>query len=87
MGRAWIGVPALVLVLLGVLVLVDVMSRQQLSHELLDSGIETVADQVQVEVPVARAVRPSAKCGSTSPPAGWTEFVRLSTTSKTIGRE
>lgn len=49
-GPTWIGVPALVLVLLSVLVLVDVMSRQQLSRELLDSGIETVADQVQVEV-------------------------------------
>jgi hypothetical protein len=49
-GPTWIGVPALVLVLLGVLVLVDVTSRQRLSRELLDSGIETVADSVQVEV-------------------------------------
>ena len=49
-GPTWIAVPAVVLVLLGVLVLVDVMSRQQLSRELLDSGIETVADQVLVEV-------------------------------------
>ncbi|MFG1818504.1 hypothetical protein ACGFIF_32395 [Kribbella sp. NPDC049174] len=49
-GPTWIGMPAVVLVLLGVLVLVDVTSRQQLSRELLDSGIETVADSVQVEV-------------------------------------
>ncbi|TDD27660.1 hypothetical protein E1218_09740 [Kribbella turkmenica] len=46
----WIGVPALVLVLLGVLVLADAQSRQDLSRELLDTGIETVADAVQVEV-------------------------------------
>ena len=49
-GATWIGVPALVLVLLGVLMLFDVTSRQRLSRELLDSGIETVADSVQVEV-------------------------------------
>ncbi|GAB2665454.1 hypothetical protein [Kribbella swartbergensis] len=46
----WIGLPAVVLIVLGVLVLVDVTSRQRLSRELLDSGIETVADSVQVEV-------------------------------------
>jgi len=57
-GPTWIGVPALVLVLLGVLVLVDVTSRQRLSRELLDSGIETVADSVQVDVD-GRAGRPA----------------------------
>ncbi|MEV0284324.1 MULTISPECIES: hypothetical protein [unclassified Kribbella] len=46
----WIALPAVVLIVLGVLVLVDVSSRQRLSRELLDNGIETVADSVQVEV-------------------------------------
>ncbi|WP_433164641.1 hypothetical protein [Kribbella sp. CA-247076] len=49
-GPTWIGIPALVLILLGVLVLVDITSRQRLSRDLLDDGMETVADSVQVEV-------------------------------------
>ncbi|MEU4604758.1 hypothetical protein AB0F43_17390 [Kribbella sp. NPDC023972] len=49
---------ALVLALLGVLVLADATSRQRLSRELLDDGIETVADSVQVEV-TGGAGRPS----------------------------
>jgi hypothetical protein len=56
----WIGLPAVALVVLGVLVLVDVTSRQRLSRELLDSGIETVADSVQVEV-TGGAGRPAIK--------------------------
>lgn len=49
-GPTWIGVPGLVAVLIGVLVLVELGNRQSLSRELLADGVGTVADSVQVEV-------------------------------------
>ncbi|MEV6281154.1 hypothetical protein [Kribbella sp. NPDC051770] len=47
-GPTWLGVPALVVALVGVLMLADVSYRQNLGHELLDGGGEAVASSVQV---------------------------------------
>ncbi|QNE21901.1 hypothetical protein F1D05_33290 [Kribbella qitaiheensis] len=49
-GPTWLGVPALVAVLVGALILIEVLTRQGLSRDLLRSGIETTADSVQLVV-------------------------------------
>lgn len=49
-GPTWLGVPALIAVVIGLLVLAEVLTRQGLSRELLKSGIETTADSVQLVV-------------------------------------
>jgi hypothetical protein len=49
-GPTWLGVPALVAALVGVLILIEVLTRQGLSRDLLKSGIETTADSVQLVV-------------------------------------
>ncbi|WP_432885867.1 hypothetical protein ACQPYH_02350 [Kribbella sp. CA-245084] len=49
-GPTWIGVPALVAMLFGGLMLLELDSRVSLSRELLAGGAESVASSVEVEV-------------------------------------
>jgi hypothetical protein len=49
-GPTWLGVPALVVAVIGALILLEVLTRQDLSRDLLKSGIETTADSVQLVV-------------------------------------
>ncbi|GAA1113660.1 hypothetical protein GCM10009630_08700 [Kribbella jejuensis] len=49
-GPTWLGVPALVLALVGVLGLAEFSSRERLGRELLNSGVRTTATSVQVDV-------------------------------------
>jgi hypothetical protein len=49
-GPTWLGVPGLVLALVGVLGLAEVSSRQDLGRELLDSGARATVRSVQVDV-------------------------------------
>jgi hypothetical protein len=49
-GPTWLGVPALVLALVGVLGLAEFTSREGLGRELLDSGARTTATTVRVDV-------------------------------------
>lgn len=49
-GPTWLGVPALVLALVGVLGLAEFTSREGLGQELLDSGARATATSVKVDV-------------------------------------
>lgn len=49
-GPTWLGVPALVLALVGVLGLAEFTSRESLGRELLESGVRATATSVQVDV-------------------------------------
>ncbi|GAA1543426.1 DUF3592 domain-containing protein [Kribbella lupini] len=49
-GPTWLGVPALVVALVGVLMLAEVSHREGFTKDLLANGTETVASSVQVSV-------------------------------------
>ncbi|TDD46340.1 hypothetical protein E1263_36815 [Kribbella antibiotica] len=49
-GATWLGVPALVLALIGTGILIDALDRRDLGRELLNAGGETVATSVQLDV-------------------------------------
>jgi hypothetical protein len=49
-GPTWLGVPALVVAVIGGLMLAEVTHRQNYSRDLLTNGVETVASSVQIYV-------------------------------------
>ncbi len=49
-GPTWLGVPALVVAVIGGLMLAEISHRQGLSQDLLANGTETVASSVQADV-------------------------------------
>jgi hypothetical protein len=49
-GPTWLGVPALVIAVVGVLMVTGISDRQRLSEDLRANGTETVASSVQVYV-------------------------------------
>lgn len=49
-GPTWLGVPALVVAVIGGLMLAEISHRQGLSQDLLANGTETVASSVQVDI-------------------------------------
>ncbi|WP_405063581.1 hypothetical protein OG474_18545 [Kribbella sp. NBC_01505] len=49
-GPTWLGVPALVLALIGTGILIGALDRRDLGRELLDAGTATMATSVQLDI-------------------------------------
>jgi hypothetical protein len=54
-GGIWLGVPGLILLAIGVLVLGEILYRQGYSRDLLDHGVETTAESVRMTIQPRRS--------------------------------